>query len=225
MALNEQTTVAVHEDAGPGYRFLVLEAPRLAAALVPGQFVHVRVPGLEPTALRRPFSVFDADDGRVTLLYKVVGRGTAALSRVRLGETVEVLGPLGHGFPTSSKGVPLLVGGGYGVAPLHFLAKRLIAQKRQECRFPETKRQECRFPEGAQIGEAALSPLQPGNPVLFVGGRTKDDLLALDRFAALGVEVRVATNDGSAGAKGFVTGPLDEALKPYLHKGEIAPRD
>ena len=161
MALNEQTTVAVHEDAGPGYRFLVLEAPRLAAALVPGQFVHVRVPGLEPTALRRPFSVFDADDGRVTLLYKVVGRGTAALARVRLGETVEVMGPLGHGFPTSSKGVPLLV-----------------------------------------------------------GGRTKDDLLALDRFAALGVEVRVATNDGSAGVKGFVTGPLDEALDALRTRDE-----
>ena len=170
MALNEQTVVAVHEDAGPGYRFLELEAPRLADALVPGQFVHVRVPGLEPTALRRPFSVFDADAGRVTLLYKVVGRGTAALAHVRPGDGVEVLGPLGHGFPSSSKGVPLLVGGGYGVAPLHFLAKRL----------------------------------KDPRAILFVGGRTKDDLLALDRFAALGVEVRVATNDGSAGEKGFV---------------------
>ena len=52
MALNEQSVVAVHEDAGPGYRFLVLDAPQLAAVLVPGQFVHVRVPSLEPTALR-----------------------------------------------------------------------------------------------------------------------------------------------------------------------------
>ena len=186
MALNEQTVVAVHEDAGPGYRFLELEAPRLADALVPGQFVHVRVPGLEPTALRRPFSVFDADAGRVTLLYKVVGRGAAALAHVRPGDGVEVLGPLGHGFPSSSKGVPLLVGGGYGVAPLHFLAKRL--------KDPRT--------------------------ILFVGGRTKDDLLALDRFAALGVEVRVATNDGSAGEKGFVTGPLDAALDDLRARGE-----
>jgi len=211
MVLNEQAAVAAHEDAGPGYRFLVLEAPQLAAGLAPGQFVHVRVPGLEATALRRPFSVFDADAGRVTLLYKVVGRGTAALARVQVGETVEVLGPLGHGFPSSSKGVPLLVGGGYGVAPLHFLAKRLIAQK---------KRQECRFPDSAHLGEAALSPLQPGVPILFVGGRTKDDLLALDRFAALGVEVRVATNDGSAGEKGFVTGPLDGALDGLRARGE-----
>ena len=104
MALNEQAVVAVHEDAGPGYRSLVLDAPQLAAVLVPGQFVHVRVPGLEPTALRRPFSVFDADGGRVTLLYKVVGRGTAALAHVRPGDAVEVMGPLGRGFPATSKG-------------------------------------------------------------------------------------------------------------------------
>ena len=186
MVLNEQAAVAAHEDAGPGYRFLVLEAPQLAAGLAPGQFVHVRVPGLEATALRRPFSVFDADAGRVTLLYKVVGRGTAALAKVQPGDAVEVLGPLGHGFPSSSKGVPLLVGGGYGVAPLHFLAKRL--------KDPRT--------------------------ILFVGGRTKDDLLALDRFAALGVEVRIATNDGSAGEKGFVTGPLDAALDDLRARGE-----
>lgn len=211
MAINEKSVVASHEDAGPGYRFLVLEAPRLAAELTPGQFVHVRVPGLESTALRRPFSVFDADAGRVTLLYKVVGRGTAALAKVLVGDTVEVMGPLGHGFPSSSKGVPLLVGGGYGVAPLHFLAKRLIAQK---------KRQECRFPDSAQPGEAALSPLQPVVPILFVGGRTKDDLLALDRFAALGVDVRIATNDGSAGEKGFVTGPLDAVLDGLRARGE-----
>jgi dihydroorotate dehydrogenase electron transfer subunit len=130
--------------------------------------------------------VFDADGGRVTLLYKVVGRGTAALAHVRPGDAVEVMGPLGRGFPATSKGVPLLVGGGYGVAPLHFLAKRL----------------------------------KDPRAVLFVGGRTKDDLLALDRFAALGVEVRVATNDGSAGAKGFVTGPLDEALDGLRARGE-----
>jgi len=186
MARNEQTVVIEHEDAGPGYRFLVLDAPQLAAALVPGQFVHVRVPGLEPTALRRPFSVFDADGGRVTLLYKVVGRGTEALARVEPGDELEVLGPLGRGFPTTSAGMPLLVAGGYGVAPLHFLAKRL----------------------------------KDSRTVLFAGGRTKDDLLALDRFEALGVEVCVATNDGSAGTQGFVTGPLDEALEALRAQDE-----
>ena len=63
MVIDEETKIASHEDAGPGYRFLVLDAPKLASVLTPGQFVHVRVPGLEASALRRPFSVFDASRG------------------------------------------------------------------------------------------------------------------------------------------------------------------
>ena len=188
-AFTEKTKILAHDPAGPGYRHLVLEAPRLAAELVPGQFVHVRVPALEASALRRPFSVFDADEGCVTLLYKVVGRGTEALSAAKVGDEVNVLGPLGHGFPVSCRGVALLVGGGYGVAPLHFLAKRLL-----------------------RADTAA-------RPILFLGGRTKDDLLALDRFAGLGVEVRTATNDGSAGVRGFVTEPLDDELIALREKG------
>ncbi len=190
MLTDEEAKIVSHEAAGPGYRFLVVSAPLLAAALVPGQFVHVKVPALEASALRRPFSVFDADAeaGTVTVMYKIVGRGTEALAKAQAGETVKVLGPLGHGFPLTCSGVPLLVGGGYGVAPLHFLARRMVA--------------------------AGLKP------ILFEGGRTKDDLLALDRFAALGVEVRLATNDGSAGAKGFVVDPLDDVLIELRQAGE-----
>ena len=188
MPINETCRVTDHRDAGPGYKFLVLEAPRISASLAPGQFVHVKIPGLETSALRRPFSVFDAEDGRVTLLYKKVGRGTAALARAEVGETMDVLGPLGRGFPLNCSGTPLLVGGGYGVAPLHFLARRFVS--------------------------AGLKP------ILFVGGRTKGDLLALDRFAAIGVETRIATNDGSAGERGFVTAPLDAALADLVRSND-----
>ena len=214
MAINEKTRVASHEPAGPGYRFLVLDAPQLAAQLVPGQFVHVKVPALEASALRRPFSVFDADNGQVTLLYKNVGRGTAALNKVLTGETVEVLGPLGHGFPEKCKGVPLLVGGGYGVAPLYFLAKRLTATPKGR-----GYQDDCRDKPG-NGNEAGDDVGAMRKPILFVGGRTKEDLLALDRFAALGVEARIATNDGSAGVKGFVTEPLDDALIELRQKNE-----
>ena len=128
--LNEKCRILEHVEIGAGYRYIVFDAPKMAAALTPGQFVHVKVPALEPSALRRPFSVFDAEDGRVTLLYKAVGRGTFALNGAKAGDEVSVLGPLGHGFPVKCAGVPLLVGGGYGVAPLHFLAKRLPGEKR-----------------------------------------------------------------------------------------------
>ena len=125
--IDEQAKVVEHTEIGAGYRYLVFEAPKMAAELQPGQFVHVKVPALEMSALRRPFSVFDAEDGKVTVLYKTVGRGTAALNAVKPGDTLKVEGPLGHGFPLKCAGEALLVGGGYGVAPLHFLAKRFVA--------------------------------------------------------------------------------------------------
>ena len=205
MPINEKCKVLAHDDAGPGYRFLVLDAPRLAAELQPGQFVHVKVPTLEASALRRPVSVFDAEDGKVTILYKRVGRGTEALATVQEGGEMDVLGPLGRGFPLECHGTPLLVGGGYGVAPLHFLAKRLTASATSEGRGSQD---DCNY----GLGRDKDGKDCDCKPVLVVGGRTQDDLLALDDFAALGVDVRIATNDGSAGAKGFVTGPLDEAL-------------
>ena len=192
--VDEICKVISHEEIGTGYRYLVLDAPKMAAELQPGQFVHVRVPALETSALRRPFSVFDAEppspegfgasSGKVTVLYKTVGRGTAALNTVKVGDEINVLGPLGHGFPLKCDGIPLLVGGGYGVAPLHFLAKRLKGCK------------------------------------LFIGGRTAADLLAIDKFKSLGVEVFPATNDGSAGAKGLVTDPLDDELTKLRERGE-----
>ena len=102
---------------------------------------------------------------------------------------MNVMGPLGHGFPLKCDGEALLVGGGYGVAPLHFLAKRFVA--------------------------AAGLP----RPKLFIGGRTAADLLALDHFQKLGIEIFTATNDGSAGVKGLVTDPLDDILANFRNRG------
>jgi len=187
---NETCEVLSHEDIGSGYRFLVFKAPFMAPQINPGQFVHVKVPALEKSALRRPFSVFDAEGDTVTVLYKTVGRGTLALNAAKPGEKIEVMGPLGKGFPETCEGTAMLVGGGFGVAPLYSLAHRLVKR-------------------GKPASEIKL----------FVGGRTKDDLLALDRFAALGVEVFATTNDGSYGVKGFAVVPLDEEMKKLREQG------
>ncbi len=110
-----------------GYSVLTLEAPAVAAEARPGQFVHVRIPTLEPSRLRRPFSIYDADPatGRLFVLYKVVGLGTRHLAALTEGAKLQVLGPIGVPFPLTPEGMPYLVGGGYGVAPLWFLATRL----------------------------------------------------------------------------------------------------
>jgi dihydroorotate dehydrogenase electron transfer subunit len=85
--------------------------------------------GLDPL-LRRPFSICGrvGDDG-FALLYRVVGRGTALLAEQRVGERLQLLGPLGSGFPEEPSGPLILAGGGVGVAPLLFVAQELLARK------------------------------------------------------------------------------------------------
>ncbi len=93
---------------------------------VEGEFVHIAVPGFY---LRRPLSVCDREEGRLTVIYKVVGEGTKALSEMHVGTELEVLSGLGRGFdPEACRDRALLVGGGLGVPPLYLLAKELKAR-------------------------------------------------------------------------------------------------
>ena len=90
----------------------------------PGQFVNI---ALEGRYLRRPISVCDWDDERIVLIYKVVGEGTAQMSRMEAGEALDLLTGLGNGFSTRIDARrPLLVGGGVGVPPLYGLARKLL---------------------------------------------------------------------------------------------------
>lgn len=92
----------------------------------PGQFVEIAIPG---RFLRRPISVCDWSENRLTLIYKVVGSGTADLSTMTPGTTLNILTGLGNGYDlTKSGGAPLLLGGGVGVPPLYGLCKALLAE-------------------------------------------------------------------------------------------------
>lgn len=133
---------------GGHYHRLTLEAPEVARRTRPGQFVHILCPPLGPYALapqgpaqalhspvptpglpflRRPFSVHDADpvSGTIDLLFRVKGSGTRALALLGPGARLDVVGPLGRGFPEPGGGRPVVVGGGIGLAPLLFLARTL----------------------------------------------------------------------------------------------------
>ena len=92
----------------------------------PGQFVNVKLEGL---FLRRPISVFDREKDAITLIYRTVGEGTCRLSRMKAGETLDVLTGLGNGYDLTRAGDrPLLLGGGAGVPPLYWLARVLQEQ-------------------------------------------------------------------------------------------------
>ena len=101
------------------------------SAVVEGEFVNIAIPGYY---LRRPLSVCDLEDGKLTIVYKVVGEGTKVLSEMKAGKELEVLTGLGKGFETSEcREKALLVGGGLGVPPLLLLAKRLKAEGKKVC--------------------------------------------------------------------------------------------
>ena len=91
-----------------------------------GQFVNIKLEGL---FLRRPISVCDCEGDILTLIYKVVGKGTEQMSRMGVGEQLDVLTGLGNGYDTSLSGEkPMLLGGGVGVPPMYMLCKKLVAE-------------------------------------------------------------------------------------------------
>lgn len=97
-----------------------------SAITAPGQFVNIKLDGLY---LRRPISVCDVQGDLLTIIYKVVGRGTEQMSKMTVGEKLDLLTGLGNGYDTTLSGEhPLLVGGGVGVPPLYLLAKKLISE-------------------------------------------------------------------------------------------------
>ena len=89
----------------------------------PGQFVNIK---LEEKFLRRPISVCDCKENKLTLIYKVVGEGTELMSKMESGKELDILTGLGNGYDISKSARPVLIGGGVGVPPLYLLAKRLI---------------------------------------------------------------------------------------------------
>lgn len=97
-----------------------------SAITASGQFVNIKLEGM---FLRRPISVCDYDEKTLTILYKVVGKGTEAMSKMAPGHELDILTGLGNGYDTSLSGdKPLLIGGGVGVPPMYRLAKNLIAE-------------------------------------------------------------------------------------------------
>ncbi|MBI5385117.1 MAG: dihydroorotate dehydrogenase electron transfer subunit [Verrucomicrobia bacterium] len=123
----EQTVQIVSNERDTDLYFrLVLQAPQIAPLVQPGQFAHVRILPMKEALLRRPFSIFQVEGDTFSILYKSVGKGSDRLARMKPGEELSVIAPLGHGFSVPKDGgeTPLLVAGGYGMAAMYLLAQR-----------------------------------------------------------------------------------------------------
>ncbi len=125
----ERVDVLSNERIAEGVGLMILHAPRTASLISPGQFVHLRIGAGRDFLLRRPFSVHRAHGEQIEILYQVLGVGTRAMSELGCSESVDLIGPLGHGWDVPSGTMhALLVSGGLGAAPLGGLAERLARE-------------------------------------------------------------------------------------------------
>lgn len=186
-----------------------LAAPEIAAAIRPGQFVMLRLPGRSDPLLARPFALYETteDFAAFDVVYLVVGKMTALLAEVRVGEEIEVWGPLGQPFlDLGEVERATCVAGGIGQTPFLAFAKELLGTR----------------------GYGGLPPRKRVDRVaLYYGVRTLSLAAGVDDFRYAGVEVHLASDDGSIGSRGYVTqllkshGPTSPLIgcgpEPMLH--------
>ena len=176
---------------------------------MPGQFVNISLPGF---FLRRPISVCDWSNGKLVLIYKVVGKGTEYMSTLKAGTQLDILSGLGNGFDMSKAGsAPLLVGGGVGTPPMYGLAKRLVlAGKPVNVILGFASEKDAFYLDEFD----ALNDLYDFGCEGFEGkGSGSSDTQGQNGHPHNGypqVRVFTATVDGSLGKKGFVTDCLGE---------------
>jgi len=180
--------VTSNEPLAGTYHLLTLAAQERLPAWEPGQFAMIALGRGHDPLLRRPYSIYNLHDAglarsEIQILYKIYGRGSAALAGARPGDELACILPLGRGFsPELRKGQQLaLVAGGAGVASLHPLAAAELRAGR--------------------------------NPVLLFGGRNAEEADAAIPTKNLGIETRLSTDDGSLGRPGFVSALLDQLLE------------
>nr|MBN2276871.1 dihydroorotate dehydrogenase electron transfer subunit [candidate division Zixibacteria bacterium] len=172
-------------DLGRGNFIMEIAPFSKARNIKPGQFVHIRLPDTN-VFFRRAFSIYDysPEQKTIKIIFKVFGRGTKLLAGLHRGDRLDVLGPLGNGFRLPGRReTVILVAGGIGMPPIYLLAKILTEKGFDQKRL-----------------------------LYFYGGATRDDLVELKKIRQLGVRVYPATEDGSLGFRGLITGALVDVI-------------
>ncbi|MBU1045229.1 MAG: dihydroorotate dehydrogenase electron transfer subunit [Candidatus Omnitrophica bacterium] len=206
MLYDLKAKIEINQQLAASVYYLELSMASIPAKLKPGHFVHIRLMHTNDPLLRRPLSVNRIVERKIKnkivknigIVYKIVGKGTHLLKEMAVGEEVDVLGPLGNGFNSNvlkPQQPIIMVSGGMGIAPLVFLAQKLIAAKSKK-----------------QI-------------TVFLGMDTKKNLILEEDFKKLGCAIQISTDDGSKGFKGYVSDCLEKYLsktytlnpKPYIY--------
>jgi dihydroorotate dehydrogenase electron transfer subunit len=197
-AIHETAPIVEHvQIARDTYRVRV-DAPRIARAILPGQFVMLRLTRCDDPLLGRPLALYDvATDSAsrpryVDVVYLVLGKMTRRLATLPIGADLEIWGPLGNGFAPRECSHLIMVAGGIGQTPFLALAKERLGH--------------------AQYGDPPRAAPLAANVSLLYGARSRDLLAGLPDFQRAGIDVRTSTDDGSAGHHGLVIDLLPAAI-------------
>jgi dihydroorotate dehydrogenase electron transfer subunit len=226
-----QQTVEITENvrlAKDTYR-LRFRSPAMARRFVPGQFLMLRIAGLNDPLIGRPLALYDTIDGPsgepelIDVVYLVKGKLTSRLWQMQPGQRIDVWGPLGNGFESSLSDasqkrvspndasqkrhpVPtdhlILVAGGIGYTPMLALAQEALHKR--------------------HYGDPPRGVARALHVTFCYGARTADYLAGVEQFEAAAVDVRIATDDGSRGHHGLVTDLLKQALAEHHGRPRIA---
>ena len=194
-------TVAIEDNTRIGrdtYR-VRFSCPQIARRIVPGQFVMVRLAGVNDPLLGRALALYDVvagSDGEpaaVEVVYLVVGKMTGRLATTQPGTLIDVVGPLGNGFPPVETEHLVMVAGGIGQTPFLSLAREYLGLH--------------------AYGDPARQVPRARKVTLCYGARSAEYLAGVEDFERTGVEVRLSTDDGSAGHHGLVTELIGPAVE------------
>jgi len=178
-----KTTILYNKKVQGDYFHLVFESLKIAGKALPGQFLNIRIGVGNEPLLRRPFSIHRVKGRKVEILYEVIGQGTKILSQRKTGEFLDIIGPLGNGF-------------NYTLHAARYTLPILVA---------------------GGMGVAPLmflaEKLNKRKTLILIGAKTKNHILCEKDFKKLGCEVKIASDDGSHGFKGYVS----ELLKNELY--------
>jgi dihydroorotate dehydrogenase electron transfer subunit len=198
-ALHEQVTVVENVRMARDTYRIRLDCPEIARRIVPGQFVMLRLAGCDDPLLGRPLALYDtvlAGGGKpvgIDIVYLVTGKMTARLASYRRDQTLDIWGPLGNGFSPLPIEHLIMVAGGIGQTPFMAVGREYLGHR--------------------HYGTPARTLPKSKKVTLCYGARSADYLAGVDDFRAIGIDVRLSTDDGTAGRRGFVTEVLREVLQ------------
>lgn len=179
---------------------LRVACPELAARIVPGQFVMIRLSRTDDPLLGRPLAMYDVVRGPnqeprgLDIVYLAIGKMTRRLALLERGQPLEMWGPLGNGFPATEAKHLVMVAGGIGQTPFLTLAKEYLGIE--------------------AYGEPPRTVPRAQKVTLCYGSRSREHLAGVEDFRRVGVDVHISTDDGSVGHHGLVTALIELAVAP-----------